>query len=168
MKKNKDKVKNNNNSTLKEKIPTISAIPYHEFKYIYPQNTATNTKYVNALSEDIIRWAWDKKKNHDQSCSYRPSEYYHELNIPCDTWEDWLAQYPDLKKSYERARKILGLAREAGALHNRLNSGMVRQTLHQYSKEWDEANKYHAELDKNNNTPGEIHVHLPSAEDLKE
>jgi len=93
-------------------------------------------------------------------------KYYLSKGVRRDLYYRWVNKSKYLKNRHELCMEILGLRREE--LMAESNPSTLKHTLHQYSKEWADAEKYHANLKKKEEDKGSsiIKVFVPKCESV--
>lgn len=71
-----------------------------------------------------------------------------DYKLDVDTLKYWADKYPDLGKAYKIFKRILGNKSYKGAKHKIYDKDVVFKNLHTYDPDFDEVNKYWAELKK--------------------
>lgn len=93
------------------------------------------------LAQRLIQWA-NKKE------SFILTEFCLEEGIDSEQLKRWSLECSELKRALSYAISKLAIIREKeGSKTNGMyKESMVIRSLHRYSKEWDEDNKYHVQL----------------------
>lgn len=85
------------------------------------------------------------------------NEYYLRKGLTYDTFHGWLERSKYLRDRYSQAMEIIGLRRQK--VLAKTNPHTLTHTLYQHSKEWDKADKRHADMknkDDKHNTVEEL------------
>ena len=114
----------------------LQACSYKEHQGLWGQSRSHLDAYIKKVAEDIVEWAKWVKKYPNPLCAYTLGDFYDELDVADSTWEQWEKTRPELKQAHQEVIRILGRAREAGAISRRFEAGTIEKVQWHYSKLW--------------------------------
>lgn len=136
--------KPNKHTTIEKNTGDNHVSEYKEFRDMCGRVKIYTDRYVEGLAHELPQWAWEMKKkmeNPDKTCAYTIEDFHYEKGIPGKTWDDWIVYYKVLYDANHDAKIILGLCREAGALHRKMEPSTVHKVQRHYSKIWSDIQK---------------------------
>ena len=94
------------------------------------------------MAKDLLNYVRD----HNECLNV--GEFFVERKLNRATFNRWCREEDELKVILEEAKHVLGLRREKYAILGGGNAYVIMKTMYMYLEEYDEANRYSAELDK--------------------
>ena len=136
-----------NNPSTPAKRPAKHALVYTDAKceYSMKQIPVSQAK-INRMIEDLETWA----ERHPNAKAMH--EFYYAHNLSKDTFTRICSKSPSLKEAKEVVQRKLGFKMWGKAVENKANFNAVKYMLHQYADDFKEADSYHANLNKKEET----------------
>ena len=146
----------------KKYIKKENALSQYMFMNSWRMDEAS-TSFIELLCGKMLEYFADKEK----LCV---EEFLVEEGLRAQTFHRWLAKHDNLREVYGHIKMILAVRREKGILRGELKEKCGMYMQHQYSENWDEANKYWSKLNKKNELEGSgtTNVYLPRLDDDRE
>jgi hypothetical protein len=119
-----------------------------------PEETIMN------IAKDFHRFAYDLAFNTPNPDPYTFHAWRAKIGVPRGTYNVWYDKFPEFKMIVDEGKEMLGYIRERGMLKKELAERSTMFTMHNYSPDWIEFNKYHAELRTDDDKKGDITVNI--------
>jgi hypothetical protein len=144
MKKRTTPVKKGKSSTPENKLE----IGYKWFDYrnmLTGLDSPMSIKGLEKMAQELVIWA------KEDANALKVSQFYLDKGINTNTWAKWCNDYDFFREAHGYAKMIIGNRREAGAVNNKFNAGIVSYTMPIYDPEWKEETVRRASLKDGSN-----------------
>ena len=112
--------------------------------------------WIEELAREVMVWS-------DESTSYRMSDFYKLKGITQRDYWEFKSKSKVLQDAHDYAMANLASRREIGGLTNKLNAGLVSQTMPIYDSDWKGIIEWKANLaNKDGKTQGDVNVYMDS------
>lgn len=146
----------------KPRDPQSSVSPWMEdyldlgIMRLKPVNEAT----IERIAQSLLEWSL-----RDDAIVFR--DYIDSLNMPEETYYQWVKRFPNLKAAHTLAKGRIGSRREKGGLLRKFDAGIVTLGLAKYDNEWKEFFAWKASL-KDQSNAGNVTINLPNISTTEE
>lgn len=123
---------------------------------------------IMELAQDFYRFSYNLVFNTKDPDPCTVHYWRAKVGLPRGTYDRWYAKYPEFKAIINEGKEMLGYIRERGMLKRELAERSTMFTMHNYSPDWLEFNKYHADLRNDDNKNSDIEVTINDLSDINE